>query len=152
MFGVSYIEIRLKYEKNILLSSSRAFSLSTLLFLCLALWKTVRLHGKKLQNATNNFRIGAYISDAGNWQYVLSAYAKLCATAKFSKNIVEEIWDLTANDIRQILWGHWVEIGDFFHCCKIVGFLSIFLHNLFCCQDQNLLQIELIALSIITRK
>ena len=39
--------------------------------------------------------------------------AKLCATAKFSKNIVEEIQeDLTANDIGQILWGHWLEIGD----------------------------------------
>ena len=30
----------------------------------------------------------------------------------FQKNIVEEIRDLTANDIGQILWGHWVEIGD----------------------------------------
>ena len=66
-----YIEIILKYEKNILLSRSRAFSLSTPmgkqcclsaielfhclfpLFCCLPLWKTVRLHGKKLQNATN---------------------------------------------------------------------------------------------------
>ena len=71
-----YIEIRLKYEKIILLSSSRAFSLSTPmensklgkqcwlsalelfcclppLFCCLSLRKTVKLHGKKLQNATN---------------------------------------------------------------------------------------------------
>ena len=65
------IEIRLKYETNILLSSSRAFSLSTLwktvlflsalelfhclppLFHCQPLWTTVRLHGKKLQNAAN---------------------------------------------------------------------------------------------------
>ena len=58
---------------NVLLSSSRAFSLSTPmgnsavcqlqsffivlgiapLFRCLPLWTTVRLHGKKLQNATN---------------------------------------------------------------------------------------------------
>ena len=37
-----YIKIRLKYEKNILLSSSKAFLLSTP-----ALWKTARLHGKK---------------------------------------------------------------------------------------------------------
>ena len=103
-------------------------------------------HNFKKNIAENNFKIGAYISDAGNWQYVLSAYAKLCATAKFSKNIVEEIRDLTTNDIRQILWGHWVEIGDFVHCCKIVGFLSIFLHNLFfaakiktCCRLSSLL-------------
>ena len=50
-----YIEVRLKYEKNILLSSSRAFSLSTPIensAVCLPLWKTVRIHGKKLQNAT----------------------------------------------------------------------------------------------------
>ena len=52
---IFYIEFRLKYEKNILLSSSRAFSLSTPTFHCLSLWKTVRLHGKKLQNATKIF-------------------------------------------------------------------------------------------------
>ena len=46
---------------------------------------------KKTNIAENNFKIGAYISDTGNWQYALSAYANLCATAKFSKNIVEEI-------------------------------------------------------------
>ena len=50
-----YIEIRLKYEKkNILLSSSRAFSLYIPTFHCLPLWTTVRLHGKKLQNATKH--------------------------------------------------------------------------------------------------
>ena len=49
-----YIEISLKYEKNILLSSSRAFSLSTPTFSLSTQWTTVRLHGKKLQNATNN--------------------------------------------------------------------------------------------------
>ena len=68
---------------------------------------------KKTNIVENNFKIGAYISDAANyWLYVLSAYAKLFTTAKFSKNIVEEIRDLTENDIGQILWGHWVEIGD----------------------------------------
>ena len=66
-----YIEIRLKYETIILLSSSRAFSFSIPmensavcqlchcllhLFCCLPMWKTMRLHGKKLQNATNTFR------------------------------------------------------------------------------------------------
>ena len=60
-----YIEIRLKYEKIILSSSSRAFDclsygkqccLSALeLFHCLPLWKTVRLYGKKLQNATKYY-------------------------------------------------------------------------------------------------
>ena len=67
-----YIEIRLKYQKIILLSNSRAFSLSTPmensaflsalelfhclppLFHCVPLSKTVRLHGKKLQNATKD--------------------------------------------------------------------------------------------------
>ena len=39
--------------KKILLSSSRAFSLSTPTFSLSTLWTTVRLHGKKLQNATN---------------------------------------------------------------------------------------------------
>jgi hypothetical protein len=64
-WAIFLIEIRLKYEKNILLSSSRSFSLSTPiensylsalelfhclppLFLCLPLWKTVML-----QYATN---------------------------------------------------------------------------------------------------
>ena len=38
--------------KTVLFVSSRAFLLSPPLFRCLPLWKTVRLHGKKLQNAT----------------------------------------------------------------------------------------------------
>ena len=44
-----YIEIRLKYEKNIL------FLFLSPLFCCVPLWKTVRQHGKKLQNATSIF-------------------------------------------------------------------------------------------------
>ena len=69
-----YIEIRLKYEKifccpalelshclplwkTVLFVSSRAFS-------CLPLWKTVRLHGKKLQNATN--RLNKWINIGTN--------------------------------------------------------------------------------------
>ena len=38
--------------KTVLFVSSRAFSLSNPLFHCLPLRTTVRLHGKKLQNAT----------------------------------------------------------------------------------------------------
>ena len=40
--------------ETVLFVSSRAFSLSTPLFGCLPLWTTVKLDGKKLQNATKN--------------------------------------------------------------------------------------------------
>ena len=43
--------------KTVLFVSTRAFSLSTPLFHCPPMWKTMRLHGKKLQNATNNFSL-----------------------------------------------------------------------------------------------
>ena len=48
-----YIEIRLKYEKQIFCPGLELFHCLPPLFCCLPLWKTVRLDGKKQQNATN---------------------------------------------------------------------------------------------------
>ena len=48
-----YIKIRLKYEKIFWCPALELFHCLPPLFCCLPLWKTVRLHGKKLQNATN---------------------------------------------------------------------------------------------------
>ena len=47
-----YIEIRLKQEKIFCCPALEHFHCLPPLFCCLPLWKTVRLHGKKLQNAT----------------------------------------------------------------------------------------------------
>ena len=55
-----YIEIRLKYEKKIFCCPAlELFHCLPPLFHCLPLWKTVRLHGKKLQNATKYVLFGA---------------------------------------------------------------------------------------------
>ena len=53
---IFYTEIRPKCEEIILLSSSRPFNCLPPCFscICLTLWKTVRLPGKKLQNVTNS--------------------------------------------------------------------------------------------------
>ena len=117
-----YIEIRLKYEKIILLSSSRAFSLSTRpvvysisygkqcclsvlenfqclppLFWCLPLWKTVRLHGKKLQNATERVDGGVknMIWSVIFWVYPLTlicCYELVCFFDSFG--IVQKLYTL----------------------------------------------------------
>ena len=56
IWAIFLIEIRLKYENVILLSSSRAFSLSTPTFSCLPLWTTVRLYGKKATKCNKDSR------------------------------------------------------------------------------------------------
>ena len=47
---IFHFEIRLKYEKIFCCPALE-------LFHCLPLWTTVRLHGKKIQNATNQFTV-----------------------------------------------------------------------------------------------
>ena len=67
---ICYIEIKLKYEKIILfivysygkkcyLLALEVFQCLPPLFRCLPLWTTVRLHGKKLQNATKKDEISS---------------------------------------------------------------------------------------------
>ena len=52
------------YGKQCCLSALELFHCLPPLFCCLPQWKTVRLHGKKLQNATNNlFKFSAQDSD-----------------------------------------------------------------------------------------
>ena len=66
-----YIEIRLKYKKNILLSSSRAFSLSTPTFsLSTAVDNSEATWKKKLENATKS--ISAFW---GNSAHLVDGYS-----------------------------------------------------------------------------
>ena len=70
-----YIEIRLKYEKKICCPALE-------LFHCLPLWKTVRLHGKKLQNATKENVAGLSYNDFERYYWKSRALHQHASSSK----------------------------------------------------------------------
>ena len=108
-----YTKVRLKYEKDILLSSSRAFSLSTPTFLLSTPVdnRAVRLHGKSLQNATKPKFVSIFFSSN-----IIDLVKNLHSLQIPCRQFCMPIWfpsllaSTTAISLEDVLWEYQVAI------------------------------------------